>query len=1468
MSNTTITFLSYFKQKITDNKSIDPHNLKSQFNKLINNLIDICGMNDSINNTMITQLYIDIIDINKRYKELFDKLYKFSVKYVENKSGNTYTLIPLINEAIIQKQQSEMYEIIKYQVLFDFYKLYVYLIHKLNILESNDKITKQIIKEQILPNQLLNIDIKQSIFSRVFNEEKIFIEQIPESYTAIKKYLNNDVYDKTLHTLFEKIKSEKNIYVYTSENTQPPAALAQADAAALAQPPAAAQPPADAQTQADTAAALAQAQQAQAAQAAQTAQLIAQADAAALALAQSSLPPSPPPPQQPVPAPAPPHPAVKLPLPHPAPAVKLPLPHPAPPQKPPSRPLPTPPRQPASEVDDGAGVYAVSRYPYPIPQAIDHHVEQDVAAIKRNTEAQQSIAQQAAIEAEEAANAAKAAEIAVNTILNITDNNIVPTVLAIKDIAAAISQAEEAISQAYIAEIKAEEAETAAKTAKVIISNRTEPDIIKASNGAEEESNKAKVSYMFAVIYTAFTVQKTTISKLPAESDKIANAYQKLSAIQSTVLQETRHQSGLSEQGITFGDNLAIASRQDTKVALKELLQIAKDAVSELRIKIDEPPPPPPPRQRPRQRPLPFEPAAFEPAAFEPAAFEPVEELPPVADYRPAPYQLPAVPPAAPQPPAVPLDIRVLNRIINSFLKHGQLLYASNTIAFSRKYNNKITGENIQDYKTINFFKYKDKYYGYTMSAEHSYILHNMDKYTYNFLDYICFIRFDSTHNKAIYNIYVNIFMEDTAVYIQVLQLVCANVWFNLAIKNYTNNLYRIEIIGIIKNLEYILFERTLYKLDFNSNDRCFVLSHSRQDYNTIINQAYILEIKILNQKYFLSLQYKTDNKVYEYELQQNVSIVNTPDAKSINNAYSNIFEHALELGRHLIPGLRSGGANNTFEALPIIIKIYLLKEIYEQVFKKNTSTVTTTSVNNDISLRGPLSRSRLGFDNEFGKVFKRHKTSLVYWQRTFNNICKKLLNNSKITSKEMAIFNSIENRVKAVIIKFNDKDRDKRETKRQELLEYIRNKKAELKKNNIEFKDENIINTSKILLNFINVAYIFKLLLVGLTIICIIIYIMVLLISIYNLIVLLMKIIASIIYLFYNTGLTHSDTLSYKVQNIIRCTKTDYSYDVLNVLNEQLTALSVFNTNLYILYIILGYIIIYLLYFIYSTIFAKYYILNGNIKDIDPKFTLITLITIIFTCSFIHLLIYKFLFKSVCYNNYKTCATDEKTADDTIKTYLKSFKDFDDVAENDKFYMLLTDSTKKDEIDIKFQKMVLELEDSILINNNLGKYLLIYNINTYFQEYLYINDKTKELIKDYFDKVIKGEDEDEEPSKSLISFLDLNERRLIKSYHEELPFYNQIPADKVEYFNIINGNVNEVLSSINKSIIKYTGTFYPFLFTCIYIFIICIYNIITTYIILRYISDNKDEQLFPQFIYTMSDKILSIFYRIYNLFI
>ena len=537
----------------------------------------------------------------------------------------------------------------------------------------------------------------------------------------------------------------------------------------------------------------------------------------------------------------------------------------------------------------------------------------------------------------------------------------------------------------------------------------------------------------------------------------------------------------------------------------------------------------------------------------------------------------------------------------------------------------------------------------------------------------------------------------------------------------------------------------------------------------------------------------------------------------------------------------------NKFNLLPKIFKLYWYKnKIYEPIISKNFSIMTEDNIDNTnilLTTRSPLSLSTISKDN-----------GLYLKQKGFNNIVKKLLGNETITSKEMFFFNSIESKINNTDTKHTD-DKEK-------LLQYIKDTKEKLKKQNIGFKEENIIDTTKILLNFMKVADIFKLILVGLTVISIIIYIMVLLISIYNLINLLIKIISNIIYLFYNTGVTHNDTLSYMGKNIIKCTKDNYTGDVFNVLNEQLTALSVFNTNIYIIYILLGYVILYLLYFIYSSIFTKFYILNGTIKDIDPNFTLLTLIAIIFGSTFIHLLIYKFLFKTVCLKGYKDANTSETNLDDTIKNYLSKFKDTNDATDNEIFYKLLTDTTKKDEIDTKFQNMVLELQEEESITN-LGKFLLIYDLYIYFQDYLYITDDKNKIIQDYFNKMMQNED----PSITFISLLDLNERRLIKPSHEELPFYNQIPTDKIEYFKKINTDVGEIINTVNKSIIKYEGSFYPFLFTCIYIIIICIYNFITTYIILKYISDNKEEKIFPQFIYNIADKFIEISVRIYNLF-
>jgi hypothetical protein len=467
-----------------------------------------------------------------------------------------------------------------------------------------------------------------------------------------------------------------------------------------------------------------------------------------------------------------------------------------------------------------------------------------------------------------------------------------------------------------------------------------------------------------------------------------------------------------------------------------------------------------------------------------------------------------------------------------------------------------------------------------------------------------------------------------------------------------------------------------------------------------------------------------------------------------------------------------------------------------------------------------------------------------------FKGVVDKLNNDRPISRKDLHKYENIEEKIKS--LDSNEEDKEK-------ALLYIAQVKDRLKKQKKVFKEENVIDTDKIILDFKRVADVFKMVLIGLTVISIIFYVVVLLISIYNFFNLFIKIIVSIIYLFYNTAITNNDTLSYTTKRIIKCTKDNYSDDIFNVLNEQLTALSVFNTNIYIIYILLGYIILYLLFFIYSSIFSKYYILLGNIKDIDPKFTLLTIIAIIFTCSFIHLLIYKFLFKSICISKFKEINLYEQSIDTLIKNEISKNKQ--DLDFSDNFYKLLTDTTKRNEIDTIFANMVSDLQEGQ--PNNLGEFLLIYDIYIYFEDYIYINDKKKFQIKKFFDEMIKGEI----PRHSFISFLDTNERRLIKPYHEELPFYNQIPSDKLENYKAINTNISEIIVNINKSIIKYSGTFYPFLFTCIYIIVICIYNFISLYMIFKYISENKQEDLFPQFIYTMADKFVEVSNIIYNLF-
>jgi hypothetical protein len=251
-----------------------------------------------------------------------------------------------------------------------------------------------------------------------------------------------------------------------------------------------------------------------------------------------------------------------------------------------------------------------------------------------------------------------------------------------------------------------------------------------------------------------------------------------------------------------------------------------------------------------------------------------------------------------------------------------------------------------------------------------------------------------------------------------------------------------------------------------------------------------------------------------------------------------------------------------------------------------------------------------------------------------------------------------------------------------------------------------------------------------------------------------------------------------------------------------------------------------------------KTHYLHGDIKDIDPRFTLLTVIAIIFMCSFIHLLIYKFLFKSICVSKFKELASSEYNIDNLIKNEISNNKKLE-LEDFDKFYKLLQDISNRNEVDRFFNNMVLNLNDNG--DNDLGKYLLIYDIYVYFEEYIYLDDINRILIKKYFNEIIQGNNK---LTNTFIAFLDTNERRLIKPYHEELPFYNQIPNEKLENYKIINENIGDILKNINKSIIKYSGTFYPFSF----------------------IADTKEENIFFDAIYTLADKILYYYKMIYNI--
>ena len=392
---------------------------------------------------------------------------------------------------------------------------------------------------------------------------------------------------------------------------------------------------------------------------------------------------------------------------------------------------------------------------------------------------------------------------------------------------------------------------------------------------------------------------------------------------------------------------------------------------------------------------------------------------------------------------------------------------------------------------------------------------------------------------------------------------------------------------------------------------------------------------------------------------------------------------------------------------------------------------------------------------------------------------------------------------------------------------------------------------TERIIIEFKGIANTFNTLLKYLLLFCIFIYVIVLIISFMNVINLIYLSVKFSINLFYNPVIINNDILSYKIKEITRANKDDFSKDKCNVFNEQLTALSVFNMSIYIFYILLAYLFIYILsYIYYDKIMIYTHKFIGNIKEIDPDADLMQLIVLIFGISIVHVLIYRFILKNAGLSQCKQINEYEAILDNKIKDYIKNSSPVEYTEEDNKFYELLIDTTKYDEINSFFEKKINDLSEK---GSDIGKYMLIYDLYNFFSNYITINDVYQYKIGVYL-RLIKKLDSDKDDDITFIGLLDHSNKRLIKLSHEDLSFYKNIPKNKIELFKPINNEVVNIISEINKKIISYTGSFTPFVIIAIYIIIIFIYNVICIYILFEAVHATKPKNLFPDMIYRITD--------------
>ena len=478
-----------------------------------------------------------------------------------------------------------------------------------------------------------------------------------------------------------------------------------------------------------------------------------------------------------------------------------------------------------------------------------------------------------------------------------------------------------------------------------------------------------------------------------------------------------------------------------------------------------------------------------------------------------------------------------------------------------------------------------------------------------------------------------------------------------------------------------------------------------------------------------------------------------------------------------------------------------------------------------------------------------------------------KIASGKNITDKDLKDLSEFKLKLKAIQdskVKGKDSEFDKQFASSEKLLTKLEknNLNPEKLKQKIESGEIKTVGDNEI--NFDNYVTIFKYALRGLSLIGVIMLFGIVILSLISLFLVIYYLVLNLISLFVNVNTIKGTSLDFFYKNITKCTKDNYKEDIFNIFYEQSYSLGLFQLSIYTVYLLLIYGLLYVFLIIYASIMSYKFV--GSLNQIDESFIVLVMILVFVIYGFGHFKIYKMIFKTCAFIPYDNVNTQEIELDELILKNIiinnpnSSSNNSSSVLIDNNFFNALYDSSRMDEINSFFYNEIMAGKRETCVKQK----IIIYNIYRYLKEYIVFDNDMKELFKEYCTTSAENKPVyiNTNTAVTFISMLNNQEIKLIKKYHEELPFYNSIPDDKLEFFNDLNLSIGDALKAINIKIVNYKGTISPFLFTLLYVIIIVIYNIVFFYIIISIMLSEKAVDVYPPIVLEGASTINNLFFK------